>query len=141
MTQTDIAVVRTFLEAVIGGDIDTALAQLTDDVEVVEMGSIPHSGTYRGRQGFSDLMARFGELYGGFEITDISVHDAGEFIVARMLGTFLSKAGDSTITMPITEHYWMNGGRMAKADVYYKDPDQFRQLQYQEPAGSAISTR
>jgi ketosteroid isomerase-like protein len=130
MSEADVASVRKFLDLVQAGDIQGAVGQMTEDVVVEEMGSIPHSGTFHGRDGFLGLIARFGELYGGFALSDVSVHDAGEFVVAKMTGTFTSKDGTRQAVMPVTEHYTMRDHLMAHADVYYKDPDQFKEFDY-----------
>ncbi|HEY1967276.1 MAG TPA: nuclear transport factor 2 family protein [Pseudonocardia sp.] len=130
MSDTDVKEIERFLELVQAGDIHGAVMQMTEDVVVEEMGSIPHSGTYHGREGFLALITRFGELYGGFALSDVSVHDAGSFVVARMTGTFTSKDGSKRAIMPVTEHYTMRDHKMAHADVYYKDPDQFKSFDY-----------
>lgn len=130
MSDTDVKEIERFLELVQAGDIQGAVMQMTEDVVVEEMGSIPHSGTYHGRDGFLGLITKFGRLYGGFALSDVSVHDAGAFVVAKMTGTFTSKDGTKRAVMAVTEHYTMRDNKMAHADVYYKDPDQFREFDY-----------
>jgi ketosteroid isomerase-like protein len=130
MSQHDVDEIEKFLALVSVGDIENAVLQMTEDVVIEEAGSLPHSGTYHGRQGFLELITRFGALYSGFALGDISVHDAGAFIVAKMTGTFTSKDGTKQAVMPVTEHYTMRDGKMAHADVYYKDPDQFKAFDY-----------
>jgi ketosteroid isomerase-like protein len=134
MSQRDVDEIEKFLRLVSAGDIGNAVLQMTEDVVIEESGSLPHSGTYTGRQGFLDLITRFGRLYSGFSLTETTVHDAGDFIVARMTGTFTSKDGSRQAVMRVTEHYTMRDGKMAHADVYYKDPDQFRAFDYPEAA-------
>jgi ketosteroid isomerase-like protein len=130
MSDTDVKEIEKFLELVQAGDIQGAVQQMTGDVVVEEMGSIPHSGTYHGREGFLGLITKFGQLYGGFALSDVSVHDAGAFVVAKMTGTFTSKDGSKQAVMAVTEHYTMRDNKMAHADVYYKDPDQFKTFDY-----------
>lgn len=130
MSDADVKEVLRFLDLVQQGDIQGAVMQMTEDVVVEEMGSIPHSGTFRGREGFLGLIEKFGQLYGGFALSDTSVHDAGEFVVAKMTGTFTSKDGAKQAVMAVTEHYTMRDNKIAHADVYYKDPDQFKEFDY-----------
>jgi ketosteroid isomerase-like protein len=130
MSEVDVKEIEKFLQLVQAGDIQGAVGQMAEDVVVEEMGSIPHSGTYRGRDGFLGLITKFGQLYSGFALDDITVHDAGEFIVGRMTGTFTSKDGTKQAVMRVTEHYTMRDHKMAHADVYYKDPDQFKEFDY-----------
>lgn len=134
MSQRDVEEIEQFLALVSAGDIENAVLQMTEDVVIDEAGSLPHSGTYYGRQGFLQLIEKFGGLYSGFALADISVHDAGAFIVAKMTGTFTSKDGTKQAVMPVTEHYTMRDGKMAHADVYYKDPDQFKAFDYSQAA-------
>jgi ketosteroid isomerase-like protein len=126
MSAADIEAVNAFLTLMKAGDVQGASEQLAEDVVFEEMGSVPHSGTYRGREGFIGLIGQFGDLYGGFELADVSVHDAGEFIVAKMTATFVAKDSSCKAVMRVTEHYTMRDNKMAHADIYYKDPDQFK---------------
>jgi ketosteroid isomerase-like protein len=130
MSDTDVKEIDKFLELVQAGDINNAVLQMAENVVVEEMGSIPHSGIYHGRDGFLDLIEKFGWLYGGFALSDISVHDAGEFVVAKMTGTFTSIDDTNQAVMPVTEHCTMRDHEMAHADVYYKNPDQFKSFDY-----------
>jgi ketosteroid isomerase-like protein len=128
MSEADVESVNALLKFLQAGDVKGAANQLADDVILDEMGSLPHSGTFHGREGFFKLMKRFGELYGGVALDDVSVHDAGAFVVAKLTGTFTSKNGEHKAVMPVIEHYTMRDGKVAHADVYYKDPNQFNAL-------------
>ena len=85
MSQRDVVEIEKFLALVSAGDIENAVMQMAEDVVIEESGSLPHSGTYYGRQGFLDLITKFGQLYSGFALADISIHDAGAFIVFHPL--------------------------------------------------------
>jgi ketosteroid isomerase-like protein len=122
VSQENVQVVEKFITSLTSGDLDGALALVTDDLELVESGSIPHDGTYRGRDGVVELMTKVGQSFGGFELKDPSFHDAGEFVVGRMTATFRSKTSAEEVTMAVAEHYWVRDGKIAYVDVYYKDP-------------------
>lgn len=128
MSEADVAAVQKFFDCVKAGDADGALAQLTEDVVVEEMGGIPHSGTFHGPAGFAQILQMFAENYSGFDLDVKSVNDAGDFIVGRMDLTVTSKNGDVEISMPITEHYTMRDNRICHVDVYYKHPEKFALL-------------
>lgn len=128
MSEADVATVHRFFDSVKAGDAETALAQLTDDVIVDEMGDVPHTGTFHGPEGFGKILQMFGENYSGFELDVKSVNDAGDFIVGRMTMTVTSKNGEVTISMPITEHYTMRDNKICHVDVYYKNPEKFKLL-------------
>lgn len=129
MASADVKTVEGFLTSLVSGDLESAVSLLTDDVELVEAGGIPHSGTYRGHAGVYELIGKIGDLFGGFALGDSSFHDAGEFVVGRMTATFFSKADpDKSASMPVAEHYWLRDGKIAYVDVYYKYPERLEAL-------------
>lgn len=128
MSAEDVKVAEAFFACLQSGDVEGAAALVTDDVELVEAGGVPHAGTYRGREGFFELLGRMGSLLGGVELTDYTASDAGDFVVGRMTATFTAKAGDGRISMPVVELYRIRDGKLAHADIYYKDPSLFAGL-------------
>lgn len=122
MSAADVEIVRKFLSSLIAGDLSGALALASDDLQLVEAGSIPHAGTYTGPEGLRQLFGSIGEIFGGFELGDASFHDAGEFVVGRMQATFISRSHDKKVTMAVAEHYWVEDGKVSYVDVYYKEP-------------------
>ncbi|MGU3498721.1 nuclear transport factor 2 family protein [Mycobacterium sp. C31M] len=128
MSAEDVSVVRTFVECVKAGDVEGALAVLADDVVTVESGSMPHAGTYTGKEGQRRLIGLLHNLFGHLELSDESFYDVGEFVVTRMTATFHSKDGGRQVSMPVAEFYWIEDGKIARSDVYYKDPAQLFDL-------------
>ena len=122
MSAENVELVSKFLNCLITGDLGGALGYAADDMTLVEAGSIPHAGTYVGRDGLIQLVTAIGELFGGFELHEASFHDAGEFVVSRMNATFVAKSGDRKVTMAVAEHYWVRDGKISYVDVYYKEP-------------------
>lgn len=128
MSTENVKVVERFITCLTSGDIDGALGQVADDLELVEAGTIPHAGTYVGPKGVVELITKIGELFAGFELGDASFHDAGEFVVGRMTATFISKSGDRRASMAVAEHYWVRDGKVSYVDVYYKEPGLLAEL-------------
>jgi ketosteroid isomerase-like protein len=133
MSARDVTVMEQFFACFATGDIQGCIDRMHDDCVVVEAEGLPHSGTYYGGRGFGELVAKIGALYSSASLTDCRVHDAGEFVAARMIGTFTSRSNALTVSMPVTEHYWLTDGKISRADVYYKDPTAFDAL-VSEPA-------
>ena len=128
MSEKDVRVMEEFFECFANGDIAGCMSRMHEDCVLVESGGLPHSGTYVGAQGFLELVTKIGELFSTATLTDCTVHDAGEFVVARMTGHFTSRANGLTVSQPVTEHYWLTDGRISRADVYYKNPKEFDAL-------------
>jgi ketosteroid isomerase-like protein len=120
-------VVEQFLALGMRGDVDGVLALVGSTCVVQESGGVPHSGTYVGPNGFRDLLTKMLPDFAPV-VTDATVHDAGEFVVARMNATFTSQDNGRSITMPVTEMYWVKDGKISHIDVYYKNPRLFDEL-------------
>lgn len=98
MSTNSLQVVESFISCVKAGDGEGALAQLADDVTIVEAGSIPHEGTFEGKDGVGDLLQQIDTTFGGLELSEESFHDARDFIVARFTATFHSKSTSDQVT-------------------------------------------
>jgi ketosteroid isomerase-like protein len=128
MSERDVKVMEEFFACFGTGDIQGCIDRMHDDCVVVEAEGLPHSGTYYGGKGFGELVAKIGQLYSHASLADCQVYDAGDYVVARMIGTFTSRSNGLTVSMPVTEHYWLTDGKVSRADVYYKDPAGFDAL-------------
>lgn len=128
MSASDCVVMKEFFECFATGAIPGCMARMHDDCVLVEGEGLPHSGTFVGGEGFRQLVTKIGQIYSGAMLSEVVVYDAGEYVVARMIGTFTSRSNGLTVSQPITEHYWLTGGKVTRADVYYKDPSAFDAL-------------
>ncbi|MEM9188530.1 MAG: nuclear transport factor 2 family protein [Myxococcota bacterium] len=64
MSQAPLETVQAFYARIAAGDMEAFFATLTDDVEAVAPGSrrhIPWAGTWRGKEGFGEMMTTLGE--------------------------------------------------------------------------------
>jgi len=120
----DLAVVKGFYEAFIAGDLAGCIERLDPDLEIDEPAGLPYGGHYQGIEAFQQLA---GAMLAGYEFTllEWSVHDAGEFVVGRLLGRFTSRANGRSLEMPVVEHSHLTDGRISRIDVYYKDTRAF----------------
>jgi ketosteroid isomerase-like protein len=113
-------VLRRYVDAIGAGDIKTILACLHPEFVLTEAASLPYPGDFVGRDGFVDL-ARKVDAHYRTELLDSSVHDAGEFAVARLRFRFTARRTGRSTEMPITELYWFTDGLMRRGDVFYQD--------------------
>jgi uncharacterized protein len=76
--------VKLFLEAVLAGDVETALSYVDDDVEMNTAEHHPFlPGQYRGRQGFLEIIAKIGEVLDGFRFDVQRVLACGDVAVSQ----------------------------------------------------------
>jgi uncharacterized protein len=80
-------VVRSFYEAVEGGNLTAALDLLSPDVAWTEMAGFPYAGTYHGPEAVVEsVFARLGSEWDGFRFDLDQVVDGGDTIVG--VGTY-----------------------------------------------------
>jgi ketosteroid isomerase-like protein len=84
---TNAALVRSFYEAIEGGDLEGGLALLAPDCVWKEMDGFPYRGTYRGPDEVREhVFFRIGGEWEGFTMTVDEVLDAGDSVVG--VGTY-----------------------------------------------------
>jgi hypothetical protein len=114
-------VVNTFLTAFAAGDIDAAVNCLDSQCLVNEAHGLPFSGTYVGPDGFLSLLGAMSADLDA-SVDKIEVLDAGDAVVGRIGLTFAAKASGDKLATTAVEIYQVRDGKIAEADVYYKDP-------------------
>jgi ketosteroid isomerase-like protein len=120
MSAPDLEVLRRYATAIGEGDLQTILSCLHSDFVLNEPATLPYGGDHVGRDGFVDLARQVFAHY-RTEMLGNSVHDAGEFGVARMLFRFTSHRTGASMELPLTEHYWFEDGLLARGEIFYKD--------------------
>jgi ketosteroid isomerase-like protein len=77
--------VRRFLEAILAGDVETAMSYVDDDVD---MNTAEHHPflfeQYRGRQGFLDIMTKIADELDGFRIDVQRILGCGDVAVTQL---------------------------------------------------------
>src|SRR6266550_1588346 len=77
--------VRLFLEAILAGDVETAMSYVDDDVEMNTAEHHPFLlDQYRGRQGFLEIMTKIGEVLDGFRLDVQRVLGCGDVAVTQV---------------------------------------------------------
>jgi len=117
----NVEVVEAFFAGFDKQDASKALAMMTEDCVVVEPDGMPHSGTYTGRAEISALWERMDRMF-RHVTTNGTLHDAGDFVVGRQTGTFTSHTDSCSVTMPLTEFFWIRDSRIARIEAFYKSP-------------------
>jgi len=121
MSETDKAVVRSFVEAFARGDIDSALSMLAGDSLVDEADGMPFSGTFTGPDGFKKLLDQMSSRLDA-SVDSCDYLDDGGVIVTRMALIFASRATGRKLPTRVTELYTVKDGKITHLDSFYKNP-------------------
>ncbi|MGW0085260.1 nuclear transport factor 2 family protein [Streptomyces sp. NPDC003393] len=121
MSESQKAVVRSFVEAFARGDIDAALGHLAEDSLVDEADGLPFSGKYVGPAGFKQLLDTMGSRLDA-TVDSCDYIDGGSVVITAMALTFSSRATGRKVPIRVTELYTVKDGRITHLDSYYKDP-------------------
>lgn len=102
------------------GDMETILAQMHPSVEVIEAESVPHAGTWRGRDGFIALFEQLFKI-ADLSIASVKIHEIDNGIVMEMTVNFTSHKDGEVLRMPLIEVDRFEGDLVRKIEVYYQD--------------------
>jgi ketosteroid isomerase-like protein len=116
-------VVRRFYDLVEAGEFDEVRALLHDDVVISEPPQLPFGGTYLGPTGFDALIDRI------VGIATFAVADGGhrqfqdgDPVLVHFDFELTSVATGERVRTPLVELFTVRAGKIAKLDIYYKDP-------------------
>lgn len=127
MTHPDETVVRRFLEAALGRDVETTQTLIADDITWHFAGRNPMSGAYRGRDGFFDFVQTYGRTMAERGVEErLDIHD----VVADdrhvvVLWTRTGSRGDDSFTSNGVGVYHVDDGRIRDVWVIHEDQHAF----------------
>jgi ketosteroid isomerase-like protein len=112
-------IVRNVLNLLQDGRVEAALGYIHDDFICVEADSMPYAGTYRGKAGFTKLIALLGTTWNefGFQIHEIFGQGENVAVIETVWGT---EAGQRW-TMRVVELWKVRAGKVIEATPYYHD--------------------
>ena len=113
------APVQRMFECALSGDAEGALECFAPDSVIDEGESLPWGGAWRGSAGFIGFMTAISQ---DCDLSQwVRITDAGDFVVVRGVATFTARATGESVEMPLVEIHTVEDGKIARADVYYKD--------------------
>jgi uncharacterized protein len=127
-TDTNLATVRRFMDAVVEGKLDDARRLLHDDFVVHEAGGLPYSGEYHGPDGFFELLTKMNEF---LELTPgptVQHPLADDTVAVRYQLKFTTRASGKSVEMSLVEVFTVHDGLITEIDVYYKNPSAVAEL-------------
>jgi uncharacterized protein len=88
-TEQNAELVTTTWKAVMGGQIDTALANMSDEISWVVPGNLPNvSGLKRGKPAVKEFIGGIGKAFpGGLNSSISKVHTAGDTVIVELTNT------------------------------------------------------
>lgn len=126
-TRRQVEVVDAFERAIqdrwrTGAGIDTVLAHLSPEVEVIEAPSMPYPGTFRGHDGFIELTERFAATWTFLpgKTFEYLTDDKGRVMVLT-LGRAVAKATGREIEWRLAELFTVRDGLITEIRPYYWD--------------------
>ncbi|MBA3301288.1 MAG: nuclear transport factor 2 family protein [Thermoleophilaceae bacterium] len=137
MSESDLADLRSFYEAVAIGNLPVALSALHPEVEVHPPESWPDSEfALRGHEGMSEYLRKLAELFEDYDMEPERYFDLGSgrvLVLVREGGRGKGSFGE--VNSRPTAHAWtMRGARGLRLDVYWDREIAFEAHGFRPPA-------
>jgi ketosteroid isomerase-like protein len=127
MTVTDVGsenlrIVKTMLENGLAGRINIVRPYVSEDLTLNLPASIPYGRTYRGWQGYLDVLGEVGKFWKdvSFGPNEFALTEDNKVIVCSRLSGRIAK-NDKPLTMPINEIWEIKQGKVVKITAFYYD--------------------
>jgi ketosteroid isomerase-like protein len=126
MSQENVETIRSLFWGVEERDLGAYIAAGHPEVMILEPGSLPYGGEYRGLEGMrrhaAGWMRTWAALQPGDERKlDAAFIDAGDDVVARWRLRARAPAGDEMLDMPMVGLYRLRDAKLVEAQMFYSD--------------------
>ena len=97
---------------------------MTEDVIFNESTDLPYGGEYRGVEGLNELMGRIAERaeLSVAKVDFLTETENAAPVVMHVVARFVSKVTGVVVFADIIEMVYVRDGRIAKMDIYCKNP-------------------
>jgi uncharacterized protein len=114
--------------AALHGSYEDFLALLADNIRIVLPESLPHGGTYHGKEGARQLRARLISAWRVFDVSVVEYLSGVDSVVGiiHLKGVLSSNA--NTVDMRIAEYWRFSGQLVIELTAYYFDTHAVTQL-------------
>jgi steroid delta-isomerase-like uncharacterized protein len=145
MAEDNIAIVRSLFDAFDLGDLDRAVALVTEDFELID---VPSGGTFHGPEGCREWLSTFRAALPDARTEIVNAFAEGDRVATEHIGRgthtgpFVTPAGTipptgRKIELRIGEVYELSEGKISRLHAYYDSSTMLRQLGLLPPQGSA----
>lgn len=124
MSESNLATVRRLYGFLAEDNFEEANKMMTDDVIFNESTDLPYGGEYRGVAGLNELMGRIAERaeLSVAKIDFLTETENAAPVVMHVVARFVAKATGVVVFADIIEMVYVRDGRIAKMDIYCKNP-------------------
>jgi ketosteroid isomerase-like protein len=114
-----VTTVRRFLEAILAGDVETAMSYVDDDVEMNTAEHHPFlADQYRGRQGFLDVMPQIANELDGFRFDILRILGCGDSAISQLRYQGTVKKTGRSFDVPAVFIWDVRDGRIVRNQEY-----------------------
>lgn len=118
----NVALIRTFEDKFVDGDLDYVLTMLTEDIVVHECSNVPYPGEHRGKDGFLALARAFEDVWEFRSPLSLELLPAGEHKVLGLVKfDVIAKPTGRPLTLRVAEIYTIRDGKIADILIHYWD--------------------
>jgi uncharacterized protein len=119
MSESNVAVLRGFYDAVARGDVDAVLDLLDPQVEWRAPESLPWGGTFHGHEGFRQFLAKVVDQPVEFRREVREYLDAGDRVVVLLRLFGRPRGGDTEFEVPEIHVWTMREGKIAGLEASF----------------------
>jgi uncharacterized protein len=121
MNEHHLALTQQAYAAALGGAYEDFLALLDDEVLIRLPPSLPHGGTYHGKEGALELRRRLLNAWNAFGVEVLEYLTGTESVIGliRLRGTLT--ATRNAVDMHIAEYWRYRAGKVIELSAYYFD--------------------
>jgi uncharacterized protein len=101
-------------------DLEALMAQMHPELEVFEPESLPYGGTWKGPEGFGELLEKLLAL-GDLSIQDATIHEIDDGVLMEIDFSFTSHKDGEVFRTSAIEIDRLKDGLVREIDIYYKD--------------------
>jgi ketosteroid isomerase-like protein len=121
-------VVRTGWDAFVRQDMDQAVAGMDESGEIVVPESLPWGGTYRGPDGFKEMLGKFMSNMEDFRPSPQGFLEADDDHVVVPIDVQLRTTAGNDLTGRALWLYKVKGGKIVRAELFTDTADTLRAL-------------
>jgi ketosteroid isomerase-like protein len=114
VSQENVELVRTGLDALNRGDWDAVLELLDPEVKWETTGQFVEGGVYRGREGVREFLETLGEEFEEFRSGVERVTEVGDLVVAEIRTSGIGKRSGARVEVEFTILIYLSEGRITR---------------------------
>ena len=128
MTTNHLGLTKKAYAAALHGSYEDFLALLAHDVRIVLPESLPHGGTYHGKEGARQLRAKLISAWQVFDVSVLEYLTGVDSVVGIIHLKGVLSSAETAVDMRIAEYWRFSGQEVVELTAYYFDTHAVTQL-------------